>query len=103
MGGSVQRKTPEQVEIPTTSLQTILESHGFDVVNLIFDAEGAEVELLEHEADLLKTRVARLMIELHGRMVGESAILRVVERLESLGFASRNNRSDPSPIPLAHS
>jgi len=86
VGGSVQRNTSECVDVATTSLREILDTHGFDVVNLVFDAEGAEVDLLEHEAELLGKRVATLIIELHGRIVGESAIGRVVERLERMGF-----------------
>ena len=86
VGGSVQRQTSEQVEVVTTTVREILDDHGFDVVNLIVDAEGAEVDLLKHEAELLKTRVALLIVEVHARIVGEPVIISLIEEIKALGF-----------------
>jgi FkbM family methyltransferase len=86
IGGSVQRPTDEQIEVPTISLAGLLGSCGFETINLILDAEGAEIDLIEHEATVVAKHVARLIIEVHGRIVGEEQVASLMEKLERLGF-----------------
>ena len=61
------------IEVPAVSLETILEDTGFETVSLVMDIEGAEVDLLEREIDVLKKSVGTLIFELHrGEMCSEA-------------------------------
>ena len=53
------------VEVPAVSLETILKDTKFEIISLVMDIEGGEVDLLEREIDVLKKSVATLIFELH--------------------------------------
>jgi FkbM family methyltransferase len=61
------------VEVPAVSLETILKDTKFEIISLVMDIEGGEVDLLEREIDVLKKSVATLIFELHrGEMCSEA-------------------------------
>ncbi len=74
------------IEVSTVSLQLLLDESGFERVTLICDIEGAELQLVEHELDVIRERVAMVIMELHDRMVGDEPTQRMLEKLESVGF-----------------
>ena len=53
------------VEVPAVSLETILKDTRFETISLVMDIEGAEVDLLEREINVLKERVVTLIFEIH--------------------------------------
>lgn len=74
------------VVVSTVTLQLLLDEMGFERVTLICDIEGAELQLVEHELDVLREHVSTIIMELHDRMVGDEPTQRMLERLESVGF-----------------
>lgn len=82
------------VVVSTVTLQRLLDQHGFKRVTLICDIEGAELQLVEHELDVLRERVGMIIMELHDRMVGDEPTQRMLEKLESVGFRLVSNDRD---------
>lgn len=82
VGGTIS----ESITVPTTTLAAILAKHRFDVINLISDTEGAEVEMVEQEGELLRRQVKWLIMETHAAQRGAAAIDRMLARLDDLGF-----------------
>ena len=61
VGGS----SGSMVSVPTTSLERILNEAGFEQCSVVCDIEGAEIQLVEHEIDVIRRRAPFLLIELH--------------------------------------
>jgi FkbM family methyltransferase len=76
----------KRVRVQTTTLLAVLDHAGFDACNLICDIEGAECDLVENELEILKTRVACIMMETHPAIRGEEAVSRMMDKLGSSGF-----------------
>lgn len=74
-----------QVTVPATGLGKIVEDRGFDYFTLICDIEGHEYELVRREAKVLN-RVKTIIIETHGRMIGEDKNRELLAALEAMGF-----------------
>jgi FkbM family methyltransferase len=83
---SVHGGTEDPVDVPATTLRRILDDHGFRRCTLICDIEGAEVELVRHEARTLSTCVETLIMEVHDRLVGDEECAVLFETLEQAGF-----------------
>jgi len=71
---------------PTVNLATILRDRGFDRINLIMDIEGAEIDLVANELDVLKRHVKLLIAEIHPRLAPDGQIPRMLETLANAGF-----------------
>jgi FkbM family methyltransferase len=78
------KKTPQKVSIQGTTLQEL--STGFDRINLLVDIEGAEVDLIDHEIELISQKVSTLIIEFHPLLTAEAEIERVISKLEKAGL-----------------
>ena len=75
------------IEVPAVSLETILEDTGFETVSLVMDVEGAEVDLLEREIDVLRKSVATLVFEIHrGEMCSKARWDAIRANLIGAGF-----------------
>lgn len=74
------------VAVPAVSLASVLSNAKFELCTLICDIEGAEVQLVSAEADVLRRCVRMLMLELHPAMVGATASAAIGTRLHELGF-----------------
>lgn len=76
------------IEVPIRSLSSIVNDYGFDRFQLISDIEGAEIDLIEHEARAFEA-CDSVIIELHGpEVTGRSdEIETVARRIEALGFS----------------
>jgi FkbM family methyltransferase len=84
----------EKVTVGTVTLAEIVRTHKFDVINLISDSEGAEVDMVAKEADLLRDRVKTLILETHAAARGEEAIARMIFTLEDIGFQIEHRGKD---------
>lgn len=78
--------TPSMVDVPATSLRTVLDTYEFERCNLVCDVEGAEVDLVRREASTLRQHVDVLIMEVHDRLVGRDACDGMMRSLKSLGF-----------------
>ena len=79
------------IEVATTSLEAVAAAAGFDEISLICDVEGGEAEVVERELDTLRHRVRVLLVEIHPHIIGEEAASRIVQTLETSGFALRDH------------
>lgn len=86
LASSLHAEEQQSVVVSTVTLRRLLEKHGFERVTLICDIEGAELELVENEVDVLRERVSTIIMELHDRIVGDEPTKRMLERLQSAGF-----------------
>src|SRR4030095_7817870 len=91
-----QKVEADNQSVPVTSLARLLEEHfGTDErVQVILDVEGMEWEMIHREADLIKRRVTRIIVELHGEENPPDLIEKGRRAFGDLGFrelASRGN------------
>ena len=85
LSSSVQAKTGRAIQVPSVSLGGIIAEYGFDTCSLVCDIEGGELELVQHEAEVLQNHVAMIIVEVHwwiGHEHGEETI----RTLEQIGF-----------------
>ena len=86
-GGAGRGGRPRRtVRVPAVGLGEILDAHGFARCTLLCDVEGAEVELVAHELDVLRERVGTIILETHPAQVGEAATRTMLARLADAGF-----------------
>lgn len=90
VGGSVQRATGSEVTVPAVTLAGLLEETGWERISLICDIEGGEIDLIEHEGDVLRDHVAVFIVEMHPFIVGEPAVAAALQKLGELGFSLRD-------------
>jgi FkbM family methyltransferase len=86
LASSLRGEEQRAVIVSTVTLKRLLDEHGFERATLICDIEGAELQLVEKEIETLSERVVTIIMELHGRMVGEEPTRRMLARLENAGF-----------------
>ena len=86
MLGHLQGPDGKQVTVKTITLKRLLDKYGFKTINLVSDSEGAEVEMVENEPDLLRNHVKHLILETHENLRGREAIARTLSTLTDLGF-----------------
>jgi len=72
--------------VTTTTLRRIVEERSFRRCTLICDIEGAELDLVRHEADTIGDRVETIVLELHERMIGREQTAEMLARLRDVGF-----------------
>jgi FkbM family methyltransferase len=94
LASSLQGKEQQTFDVSTITLQRILDDHGFEKVTLICDIEGAELQLVENELEVLGRRVGTIIMELHDRIVGDEPTRQMLKRLESVGFRIVSNDRD---------
>lgn len=107
LGSSVQVKTDRSIQVPAVTLQGILDQSGFDTCSLVCDVEGAEMEMVRHEARVLQDHIALLIVEIHGWRVGQDRGAETIRTLQQIGFRClqekdgtyvfRNERLDAGP------
>jgi FkbM family methyltransferase len=94
LASSVSDDARHAVTVSTTTLERLLNDHGFERATLICDIEGAELQLVEHELQTLGARVATIIMELHDRIVGHEPTEQMLAQLESAGFKIVNRDGD---------
>lgn len=83
---SAQRTAGELVEVPAVRLGQLIEEHAIDECSLMVDVEGAELDLVETECEVLRDRVRTIIMEVHPDVYGDAGVRRVREGLNRLGF-----------------
>lgn len=89
MWGRLDPPGRRQVTVPATTIRKLLEKYKFDVVNLISDCEGTEVDFVRNEREILRDRVKWLILETHEAERGKDAVAKMLADLASLGFETR--------------
>ena len=92
---SLIRKTEEHaqtIEVPTISLPSFLKKYGIPRIDALkMDIEGAEIAVFKGMPDELLISIKQITVEFHDfipEMKLEQAVLDVIARLETLGFAT---------------
>jgi FkbM family methyltransferase len=83
---SIYAVSDSSISVPTTTLQTISQQAGFETFTLICDIEGAEHDLFEHEAPLIKQSATLIIIELHPFIRGQAEVDQLQTFIRNLGF-----------------
>ncbi|MEK7563579.1 MAG: FkbM family methyltransferase [Patescibacteria group bacterium] len=94
VGGSAQRKTETPVTVPSINIKDILEKKGWKKASLVLDIEGAEIDLIDKEADVLQKLIAVLIVEMHDMISKPSDIVASLSRLVELGFELKERQMD---------
>src|SRR5690606_10540813 len=82
------------VAVPAVTLEAVLDEAGFATATLLCDVEGAEVALARHELDVLRRRIACLIVETHPARVGRPATRALERALGAAGFEAVFRRGD---------
>lgn len=86
LGSSVYRHADQVVVVPTTSVEEIVRQNGFEVISLICDIEGSEVDVVANEIETLTTHVGLMIVETHPHITGTEAIEEMLILLQRSGF-----------------
>lgn len=86
MKGALGGSEGQKVTVETVTLAEIVRTHKFEAFNLISDSEGAEVDMVDNEAALLRDHAKVILLETHAAARGPAAISGMIAKLESLGF-----------------
>ena len=84
--GRLQEAEGKRVIVRAVTLGQLIDEHGFETINLISDCEGAEVEMVEKDREVLRRRVKYLILETHQEFRGDEPIARMLSALKELGF-----------------
>lgn len=82
------------VEVQTIDLRSILGEYQFERCTLICDIEGGESDLVRYEAEILKDRVATLILEVHEWVLGKERVAEMLEEIARLGFDLVSGEAD---------
>lgn len=88
---SVQASFGKSVNVAATSLKAIVDEFDFEEFTLICDIEGGEADLVKFDGDILRDRVATLILEVHENIVGAELVRNMLLNLEEMGFVSSYN------------
>jgi FkbM family methyltransferase len=76
-----------EAEVPMRSLQAL--AQGFERFSLICDIEGAEIDIVERERDVVANRLDTFIVERHPGIVGTEADARFHESVLACGLRKR--------------
>ncbi len=85
-------KAQAPVTVKTIRLGDIVRQRTIDSFTLICDIEGYEYDLVQHEADVLKS-AETIILETHVRINGEAKNSEMLGKLESIGFRKIDEES----------
>ncbi len=94
VGGSVQRATGSPVTVPAVTVGGLIKERGWNKVSLVIDIEGAELDLIEKEAQTLKNHVAVFIVEVHHMISDAEDIKKAIKTIEDLGFTFIEEQTD---------
>ena len=83
---SSQTSKGRPIQVPVITLREILAQFRFDCCTLICDIEGAESDLVHHEAHVLARHVPLIVMEVHEKVLGRSSVNKMLHRLRESGF-----------------
>lgn len=79
---SIMNENTSQITVDQKSIPSIIGISGFTPNTLIMDIEGGEIDIPAEHFNLFD----KIIIELHGRFVGDDKIRHLIDTLTSLGF-----------------
>jgi FkbM family methyltransferase len=83
---SLTRSEGRAVLVPATTLGRIADEYCFNRFTLFCDIEGGERDLIQQEADVLRTRVSMLFIEIHSEIFGDHGCRGMTDELKRAAF-----------------
>ncbi len=89
--------TGKTVSVATISLAEIVATYRFERCTVICDTEGAEVDLVNHEPDILREKVSTFILEVHPWCVDSTTISSMLKKLDEIGFVLRH-RNDQNLV-----
>jgi len=92
--GTRAKGTP--INVPKKTLRQIADEFQFDRFTLVCDIEGSEIDLVDHEGDLIAERCPWVIMETHEKLLGMAPIRDMTERLAQLGFSLTHRAWDTS-------
>ena len=75
------------VDVDAVTFESLVSRAGFGRCALVCDIEGAEIDLVAHEAEALARFVELFIVEVHPQLVGAEAVAALETRLQSVGFS----------------
>ena len=102
MKGALGGSEGEKVTVGTVTLAEIVRAHNFESFNLISDSEGAEVDMVENEAELLRDRAKVILLETHAAARGQAAISKMIATLEEIGFKMVHHTPDMGAVAMVN-
>jgi len=88
------RPDVDVVGVDTVSLRSIVEENSFERCTLICDIEGGESDLFRYESDIVRDRVATLILEVHEWAMSKERVEEVLKGIEALGFRTVFSEAD---------
>jgi FkbM family methyltransferase len=87
-GSTIPLEGGREVRVPAVTLGALVRDRGFDRISLISDIQGAEVELVDHEMDVLTRHVDTMVMEIHPADWGAGKVrtAEMLRTLEANGF-----------------
>jgi len=89
--GSLMAAAGRKVTARAATLQEVLAQYRFEMINLICDVEGEEVQLVRNELRCLQQQVKVFILEVHPSIAGEEAIAAMAATLRGAGFKLIND------------
>ena len=75
------------VDVEAVTFESLVRGAGFDRCALVCDIEGAEVDMIAHEAEAIAASVDLFIVEVHPQLVGAAAVAELQARLQGVGFS----------------
>lgn len=92
--GSLVHRGGRPVDVRAHSLESIADGRRWEEFSVICDIEGAELDLVDNELEVLSTRAVFLLMEIHPAFVGTEETEAMLARLRQVGFVERERRED---------
>ncbi len=92
LGGSVQLPSKKTVTVDAVTIGSLIKERGWDQISLILDIEGAEIDLINEEAQVLRDHVAVMIVEMHPGTTGEQSVTNAIAKIKRLGFSQKEHR-----------
>jgi FkbM family methyltransferase len=84
---SIRVVSEDYISVPTITLKEVIDQFHLTRVTLICDIEGAEVDLVREEIEILKNHVSTIIAELHPDITSPQEVEFVRSELQQAGFA----------------
>lgn len=86
VASSLHQNTGRPITVPAKTLSQLVEASGFERFSLVCDIEGAELDMVKHDLEVLRARVPYLLLEQHPKIVGKEATNTMHQSLLSIGY-----------------
>lgn len=94
VGATIKGGSSKAVRVQTTTISELMSTASFDQVGIICDIEGSEFDMIKREFSKLGPRIRYLMVEMHPKILGQSAVVEMIDDLFVMGFSIRQQIGD---------